>query len=74
MVFCGKTPGVLAAHHQHADDIFATDQRRHQARPVAGAQGDLVEFGRGFLPQVGDLDRLALRHDRRDVGVTRSMC
>ena len=35
--------GRAAAHHQHADDLVAADERRHQARAVAGAQDDLVQ-------------------------------
>ena len=57
----------MAADHQHADDIFprrsgATNRARKPARRV------ISFIGRGgFLLQVGDLDRLALREGLRDV-------
>ena len=61
-----------AANHQHADDIFPTQQRRHHPRAVAGTQDDLVKVRGGFFPQVGDLSWLALCEDCSDVRVIKA--
>ena len=59
--------GRFTANHQHTDNIVPTQQRRHQSRAVTGAQGDLIQVRRGFLLQVGGLDRVALREGQCDI-------
>ena len=51
----GKLAGRAAAHHQRADDAVGAKQRDQQARPVAGAQDDLVDRRGRLLAQVGNL-------------------
>ena len=50
-----------AADHQHANNVFPAQQRRHQQRAETGAQDDLVYSRRSSLPQIGDLDWLGVR-------------
>ena len=57
----------FAADHQHADDIFAPQQRRYQQRAETGTQDDIIHGRGSTLSQIGDLDRLALRERQFDV-------
>jgi len=58
-----------AAHHQHADDFAAVDERRHQSCTKAGAQDDLVQRRLGIVLQIGDLDWVALRYCARQIRI-----
>ncbi len=62
-VFFSKFSRRAATNHQHPDDNFATQQRRHHPRAIAGEQDDLVEVRDGFFPQVGDLGWLPVREE-----------
>ena len=66
-MFCENAPGVAAADDQHADDVLAASERRHQARAIAGAQHNLIELVMGGILQIGDLDRLGLPEGERYV-------
>src|SRR5215467_8862874 len=62
----GKLSRRAAANHQHADDMFPTQQRRHHPRAVAGTQSDFVKLRSDLFLQVRDLKRLTLCKDLSD--------
>ena len=67
-----EVAGCFATHYQQADDIFPTKERRHQSRAIPGAQDDFVDRVGRLLPQVGDLDRLALRKRSANVRLVKA--
>src|SRR5262249_25002624 len=68
----GKRTRRATANNQHADDIVPTRQRRHHPRAAASTQDDLGKDGGRLLPQVGDLNWLALGESWRDVRIVKA--
>ena len=61
-----------SADHQETDDIFPADEWCNQSCAVTGTQSDLIELRGHLLPQIGDLGRLGLCKDQRDVRLVKA--
>ncbi len=64
-----KFAGLLAPHHQRADDAVRAKQRHDQHGPISLAQDDVVHRRLRLVAHVGNLDRPALRGRRAHPGV-----